>query len=33
MKVFLDRRRQAPEGWLLVRHYNEVIELLQTGQV
>lgn len=33
MKVFLDDERPVPEGWILCRWPEEVIALLQTGQV
>jgi hypothetical protein len=34
MRVFLDDRRQPPdETWKLVRHPDEVIALLETGEV
>lgn len=33
MRVFLDDERPAPEGWSLVRWPEQVIALLQTGQV
>jgi hypothetical protein len=33
MRVFLDDVRSAPEGWTLVRWPEEVIALLETGEV
>jgi hypothetical protein len=33
MKIFLDDKRQPPEGWLLVRWPQEAIELLMTNTV
>ena len=33
MKVWLDDRRDAADGWLHVRTPDEAIELLRTGQV
>lgn len=33
MKVFLDDEREAPPGWLRAFWPNEVIQLLQTGEV
>ncbi len=33
MKVFLDDLRTAPEGWVHVLWPEEVIDLLQTGEV
>jgi len=33
MKVYLDDERPAPAGWMQVRWPEEVICLLQTGQV
>jgi hypothetical protein len=33
MKVFLDDMRTPPDGWILVRWPEEVIELLKTGKV
>lgn len=33
MKIYLDDERQPPEGWLLVRWPDEVIEHLKSGQV
>ena len=33
MKVFLDDERPVPDGWVLVRWPDEVIELLRTGTV
>lgn len=33
MKVFLDDCRPAPEGWMLVRWPEDVIALLETGDV
>ena len=33
MKVFLDDERTPPEGWILVRWPEEVIDLLKTGSV
>ena len=33
MKIFLDDERPAPEGFLLVRWPDEVIQLLEHGQV
>jgi len=33
MKVYLDDERIAPDGWVQVRWPDEVIKLLQTGEV
>jgi hypothetical protein len=33
MKVYLDDERVAPEGWYQVRWPEEVIELLESGEV
>lgn len=33
MKVFLDDERPVPDGWVLARWPDEVIELLRTGTV
>ena len=33
MKLYLDDRRQAPEGWIRVRRPEEAINLLKTGEV
>lgn len=33
MKIFLDDRRDAPNGWVLVRWPEEVIKYLKTGNV
>ena len=33
MKVYLDDRRDAPEGWFRVHTYEEAIEALKTGRV
>ncbi len=33
MKVYLDDERIAPDGWRQVRWPEEVIELLETGEV
>jgi hypothetical protein len=33
MKVWLDDRRAAPEGWVHVRTPDEAIELLRSGEV
>jgi len=33
MRVFLDDKRPAPAGWTLVRWPEEVIALLETGDV
>jgi len=33
MKLYLDDERAAPEGWVQVRWPDEVIKLLQSGEV
>ncbi len=33
MKIFLDDLKEAPEGWICVRTYEEAIEGLKTGKV
>lgn len=33
MKIYLDDERKPPEGWILVRWPDEVIEHLKSGQV
>jgi hypothetical protein len=33
MKVYLDDERPCPDGWVVARWPEEVIELLKTGQV
>jgi len=33
VKVYLDDERVPPEGWVLVRWPDEVIDLLKTGEV
>lgn len=33
MQIFLDDEREAPPGWLLVRHPSEIIAALATGTV
>jgi len=33
MKVYLDDTRQAPEGWILVKTYQEAVHLLMTEDV
>lgn len=33
MKVFLDDKRDCPEGWILAKTYKEAITLLETGKV
>lgn len=33
MRVFLDDARLCPEGWVWARNYEEVIQLLLTGEV
>jgi len=33
MKVFLDDKRDCPEGWILAKTYKKAIKLLETGEV
>lgn len=33
IKIYLDDERKAPEGWIRCRWPNEVIELIQKGNV